>query len=532
MHANFQTECARVVNNCIAGCFPEEQESGKYPGLAVALLDEGRPIYESYFGKANLELDVDVTEISRFHVASLSKQFVGALVAMAEYRGLLGVNDYVSDLVPRYSAFGRRIKIIDLLLHRNGLPDIWSMMEWAGWRGTDLISENDIEKLVLELRSENISPTKFRYSNTGYYVLAQVLESVYGSSIADLAQHQIFEPLSMNETLFRQDIDQMVPGLCFGYSRSDCKIHQLYNRTPSLCVPGPTSLITTLEDYGKWESEIVNPSNIPSAVVKRLHSNLEEGALGNKNYSWGVAQIQNEWGCYIGHSGRDFGSTSIHLRNRISNTSCVVFANSDCYPVWDLAFELCSLVDKKISSNFPQPVDRTIQENSKSINVVNRTSIDGVYSSSEGAHILLTGDTANLVSSGYSTMSFESVDGREYIGAKNDLGLSFKEARGYTRFNLSSRFDDVEFRRIPINADGVQFESGVFYCRVLNTYCSVEWKDQVMTIEFPKHQLRASKVGVGKLYVFSDFWCTWQGNSLDAFELGDARTRKIQFNRL
>ncbi len=114
------------------------------PGCALAIVKDGKIIYERGYGMSNLEYNIAITPVSRFHVASISKQFTAAAIQKLALEGRLSLKDDIRKYLPEMPDFGHTITIANLIHHTSGLRDQWDLQRLAGWREDDVITENDI----------------------------------------------------------------------------------------------------------------------------------------------------------------------------------------------------------------------------------------------------------------------------------------------------------------------------------------------------------------------------------------------------
>ncbi|MFO0985337.1 MAG: serine hydrolase domain-containing protein, partial [Planctomycetota bacterium] len=176
------------------------------PGCAIAVVKDGQVVYEHGYGMANLDDGVPITADTVFHVASVSKQFTSFAVALLADQGKLSLDDDVRRYVPEVPDFGAKITLRHLMHHTSGLRDQWSLLMLAGWRLEDVITESDILDLISHQRELNFPPgERHLYCNTGYTLLAIVVQRVSGRSLRAFAEDEMFEPLGMTSTHFHDD---------------------------------------------------------------------------------------------------------------------------------------------------------------------------------------------------------------------------------------------------------------------------------------------------------------------------------------
>jgi len=173
------------------------------PGAAIAVVQNGRIQYKKGYGMANLEYDIPITPSTIFHIASVSKQFTAFSILLLEKEEKLSLDDDIRKFIPEVPDFGKKITLRNLANHTSGLRDQWELLIMAGWRIDDVITKEQILKLVSKQKELNFNPgEEYMYCNTGYTLLAEVVARVSGTSFPDFTEKNIFKPPNMTNTLF------------------------------------------------------------------------------------------------------------------------------------------------------------------------------------------------------------------------------------------------------------------------------------------------------------------------------------------
>ena len=181
------------------------------PGAAVAVTRDGEIIYKHGYGTANLEYDIPITPTTIFDIASVSKQFAAFAIATLSHEGKLSLDDDIRTYLPDVPDFGNTITIRHLLHHTSGLRDWVQSLVVAGDMMDDVISFNHILKMVRHQKALNYEPgTAYSYSNTGYNLLAEIVEIVTGNSFREWTDANIFKPLGMTNSHFHDDYEMIL----------------------------------------------------------------------------------------------------------------------------------------------------------------------------------------------------------------------------------------------------------------------------------------------------------------------------------
>ncbi len=202
----------------------ERMASKNIPGIAFLIAKDGKILDEGYYGKANVELDAEVTKNSVFAIASMSKTFTAAAILLMEEKGLLNLDDSVKKYIPEAPDTWEAITIKHLLMHSSGLVEDWELHDWNKSNEMFLETHTDEEFLKIHFDQElKFEPgTDNRYAS-GPFVLGIVIERISGKSYGEYLEEHIFDPLSLKET-FVDHPYKIIPHRVSGYFDYDPKI--------------------------------------------------------------------------------------------------------------------------------------------------------------------------------------------------------------------------------------------------------------------------------------------------------------------
>jgi CubicO group peptidase (beta-lactamase class C family) len=311
------------------------------PGCALAVVKDGAVIYKRGYGMANLEYDVPITPASIFHVASISKQFTAMAVTMLAQEGKLSLDDDVRKYLPEVPDFGKVITLRHLIHHTSGLRDQWNLLVLAGWRMEDVITEQDILELVKRQKELNFEPGKEHlYCNTGYTLLALVVQRVTGQTLREFTQARIFEPLGMKNTHFHDDHRMIVKNRAYSY---EPKRGGYENSPLQFANVGATSLFTTVEDLALWDRNFYDGRVGGSDVLAAM---LTKGKLNDgKEIDYASALVIGEYKGLrtVEHGGADAGYRADLLRFPDQHFSVIILANLATFDPGGLARRVADL---------------------------------------------------------------------------------------------------------------------------------------------------------------------------------------------
>ena len=190
--------------------------AGQVPGASVLVLEGGKAVFQRSYGLADLEAGVASSPTTNYRLASVTKQLTAASVLLLVEDGVLTLDDPVRRWLPSLPVAAEGITLRHLLSHTSGLVDYEDLLppDQAGQ-----VYDADVLRL-LEREDRLYFPagSDYRYSNSGYALLALVVERASGRRFSAFLQTRIFSPLGMTATLAREDEGPPVPDRAFGYS--------------------------------------------------------------------------------------------------------------------------------------------------------------------------------------------------------------------------------------------------------------------------------------------------------------------------
>ncbi|MGB7284965.1 MAG: serine hydrolase domain-containing protein [Candidatus Acidiferrum sp.] len=299
------------------------------PGCALGVYKDGQIVYKHGYGMANLNDDVPITPATVFHVASMSKQFTAASIVLLAQQGKLSLDDEVHKYIPELPDFGQPITIRNLIYHTSGLRDQWELLGLAGWRySQDLITNDDVMSVMTRQKDLNFKPgDKHVYCNTGYTLLGLIVKRVSGMSLREFTTKNIFEPLGMTHTHFRDDHEEIIKHDALGYEQAG-KDQPFRMNLTNFDTVGATSLHTTVEDLQLWDENFYHPRVGGEALVRQM---LERGRLNNGeqlDYAFGLVVGHYRGLPTVDHAGADAGYRSDMTRFPEQHFSVAVLCNS------------------------------------------------------------------------------------------------------------------------------------------------------------------------------------------------------------
>jgi hypothetical protein len=271
-----------------------------------------------------------------------------------ELDGKLSLDDDVRKYLTELPDYGYRITIRHLLQHTSGVRDQWQTLEIAGWRLDDVITQNQILRLLFRQKELNFEPgAEFRYSNGGYTLLAEIVARVSGKPLPEFAAERIFRPLGMSRTHFHIDHHQIVRDRAYSYAPANARYVALPLNYANV---GATSLFTTAADLTKWLDNFREPKVGGAAAVARLQ---EQAVLKNGEkvpYALGVSIDRYRGLKTVSHDGGDAGYRSSVVWFPEQQLGIAVLSNLASFDTSDISNRVAAVfLEKQMEAPPPKP---------------------------------------------------------------------------------------------------------------------------------------------------------------------------------
>jgi CubicO group peptidase (beta-lactamase class C family) len=313
-------------------------EASDAPGVAVSIMKDGEIVFSSGEGLANLEHNVPITPNTVFRVASVSKQFTAFSVLLLVSEGQLSLDDDIRTYFPELADTGEVITVRHLLDHLSGLREVGVLTAIAGWLEDDIRTRDQVMKLLLRQDDLNFKPGEhFSYSNSGYFLLAELVEKVSGQSFSEFTQTRIFDPLGMSQTRFHTDRNMLVSGKATSYNPTGEGYAPILLLSENV---GSAGLLTTTEDLLKWadnfQNQTVGDDSVFSMMAKRVSADDGVPAVFGRGQEQRTYNGLDTWS----HGGRNGGFRSFVLRAPQEDFALSIISNRSDFDTAKLAYAL------------------------------------------------------------------------------------------------------------------------------------------------------------------------------------------------
>lgn len=323
------------------------------PGAAVMVVKDDRVVFERGYGVTDLRTLHKIDEHTNFRLASLTKQFTAMAIMLLVRDGKLRYDESLTEIFPEFPAYGRSVLVRQLLNHTSGLVDYEDVMakEYGNTPEDQIPQIHDAGVLV---RMEKVNTTKFppgskwEYSNSGYCVLAMVVEKITGRPFGDFLQERIFKPLQMNQTLAYEKGKNEVPNRAYGHTVQGMSWRETDQSSTSATL-GDGGVYTSVADMARWD-EALQKHTLLSAEEMKLALVAVQPSAGPASENGHAVRYGFGWFVdpHNGHPRMWHYGETVGFRNSIQRfpadgLTVVVLCNRSDFNAPELALKIADL---------------------------------------------------------------------------------------------------------------------------------------------------------------------------------------------
>lgn len=296
---------------------------------------------------------------TNYRIGSVTKQFTAMGILVLINQGKLNYNTKLTEVIPEFPDYGKEITVRDLLLHRSGLQSYFKLYPKDEEKQ---IVDKDVLNLLKEQDSLLFpSNSKFQYSNSGYAVLALIIEQISGKTFKDFMDKEIFEKTGMtNSTVYLKGLK--IKNRASGYKFNDT-IFENKDQNAWSAVQGDGGIYSSVNDYLYWDRSLYDESLVTKDLRNDAFSSWNENGKTQEKghgFGWNI-EIKNDRK-YLLHGGSTTGFRSFVLRIPSEKISIAIYTNTEDYGSRELerkAFVLASLYS---DNELPIPIDIMIEK--------------------------------------------------------------------------------------------------------------------------------------------------------------------------
>ena len=457
------------------------------PGCALGIIKEGKLIYAKGYGLANMEYDIPISATSVFRIGSTSKQFTAACILLLAEKGQLSLNDNLKSLFPDFPEYAEKITIRHLLNHTSGIRDYLQISYLKGLGDDDYYTDDNVMKWLINQTDLNFAPgEEFLYSNSGYWLLGQIVKKVAGINMAEFAKKEIFEPLGMSNTHFHNDHTQIVKNRASGYVPSNNETYKISMTTLNMI--GDGGIFTTINDIKKWDDAYYK-SNVLSSKFWGMMT--QQGILNNGeviDYASGLMIGKYKGLKTVRHGGAFVGFRAELLRFPEQKLSIAIFANRGDANPSKMANQIADILlkDKLIEKGVDKDEKVVISVSEKEFKL---SQLVGDYEIQPGvvARLSIKNDSLNVLQtwnkSTYNILKLR--DNTFQISGNENISFSFSNLKDGSSQTLTVIQDGIETkaeRKKEVDLSGIDLKDylGSYYSKELDVSYDFEIENGIL----------------------------------------------------
>ena len=311
--------------------------TGEVPGASVLVLRDGEPLVRASYGLADMEAHVPATATTNYRLASISKQFTAASILLLAEDGRLELDDRVRKWLPSLPQAAERVTIRHLLTHMSGLIDYEDVIPETF---KPQLHDADVLRLLESQDRTYFAPgSSYRYSNSGYALLALIVERVSGKTYATFLRERIFQPLGMSSTVAFEEGISTVSNRAFGYTQEQGRWDRT-DQSQTSAVLGDGGIYSSIDDLAKWDAalydgRLLRPASLQAAFKPATRTDDPDVEYG---FGWRIT------GETLWHSGETMGFRNVIVRYPKRKVTVIVLTNRNEPEPYRLALEIAKKV--------------------------------------------------------------------------------------------------------------------------------------------------------------------------------------------
>jgi CubicO group peptidase (beta-lactamase class C family) len=517
------------------------------PGCALGIIQDGKFIYRRGYGMANLEYNLPISSQSVFRIGSTSKQFTAMCITLLEEEGKLSLDDDIRLHLPEMPDYLTPVTIRHLIHHTSGVRDYLTLAELAGEREDDYVVDGEVMALIARQKELNFPPGKeFLYSNSGYFLLSEIVKRITGNSMRDYAEEKIFKSLGMTHTHFHNDHREIVKNRASGYMPAGKGGFRISMTT--LDMIGDGGVFTTVDDLLLWDRNFYDNrlgKGDPSLITRMQ----EKGRLNSGrelSYARGLDVEKYRGLPLISHGGSFVGFRAEMIRFPEQRFSVIVLANLGSIDPSGLALRVADILLEDILAEKKSPAPKNESPAFVALAEEKLRRLAGTFVDKEKEHVVRINQTAKGITAVWAGNAIASlpVDENQFISQAppHRFSLQFSEKDGSLHLELAgARPVSEKFIRIPEykpSKEELAFYSGQYYSPELDVTYSLVLKEGKLCLQHQNPFMNSPKMGmepVDQAWFTLDWWnirFEIKEGKVSAFTISAGRVKNIRFNRV
>jgi CubicO group peptidase (beta-lactamase class C family) len=516
-----------------------------HPGGSVLVSKGGKTIFSKSYGLANIEYNIPNTNNTLFNIGSISKQFTAMGIVLLEERNKLSFDDDIRKHIPELPNFSETITIRHLLLHTSGLRDLHGLLGLAGWRSGDLETNDDVYRIIKNQKELNFSPgEEFLYCNTGYILLAKIIENISQLKFDHWMKQNIFQPLGMKNTYVETFIDNVISNNATSYY-----LRKEFKRAIEYWgYFGSGNMYSTTEDINIWLQNFSTPQNNWESAFNKLLLTTPLNNGFETNYGFGIRIEDYSGKKVIQHGGSVGGFRAIVRTFPEEKLNIVILSNYSRSSIESKTNKISDIILDKSKDIPTKKTTKVTQLPAKFIKLSNKKlkEFEGIYWSDEekiGRKIYVKNDTLRYSSSDNNEWPLVPTDKHTFIMIRSSVKpiIKFNSKMQQMTIKIENNLPGVfTFLQSNLDKNTNDFNMfvGNYYSPELKTMYSISIDDKFnIYLEHARHGI----IKLEQLYnnIFSGDWPIGtveikrnKEGKVMGLRMSNGRTRNVWFKKV
>jgi len=529
-----------IESNAIDSLFAEWNTT-QSPGCALGIMRNGQLIYSKGYGMANLEYTIPNSDSTVFRIGSTSKQFTAACIILLVEQGRLTLDETLQEIFPDFPDYAKKITIRHLLNHTSGIRDYLQLSFLKGLGDDDFYTDDDVMAWLVNQSDLNFEPgAEFLYSNSGYWLLGQIVLEVAGMNLAEFAARELFQPLGMEHTHFHNDHNRIVKYRASGYVPDPRDGYRISMTT--LDMIGDGGIFTTIKDLKKWDDAYYQSSVLSHSFWEMM---TQQGILNNGeqiDYASGLFIADYKGLKTIRHGGAFVGFRAEMLRFPEQHVTIAILANRGDARPSSLANQVADIILKDVF-----PAQEKIETDEGAVPArqpekLNLKQLAGNYELQAGMVLKVTLENDTLVvEQSWDKVVYQIVrtDGNTFVIPHND-GILFTFSKVEDGFSqqlevLQSGNKMHLYRKPTMDPSQVNLAdyAGDYYSQELDVTYHFRLEDDILVVQIDKKATAVCSIsGPDAISMYLGLARFRRGEGkITGFELDSGRVKNLKFVR-
>lgn len=511
------------------------------PGCVIGIVQNDSVIFSKGYGLANLEYAIPNTPENIYAIASIAKQFTAYSIILLAKAGKLTLEDDIHKYFPHFR-IKEKVTIRNLINHTSGIREVDHLLGMSGTRMQDVIYQGHVMKLLSMQEGLNFKPgDKYSYSNSGYHMLADIVQLVSGQSFRKFVDSAIFQPLGMTHSFVQDEYRDPIKNRSYGYEGVGG--NKFRRGISNYAYSGAGNTFSTIADLSKWAGNLFNPKVGDRKDIQLLTT---KGKLNNGkeiSYAAGLFSVDYKGWTQYTHGGGDPGIANFFSIIPDLKLGFILLSNTDEINPYETVMKITDLfiTEKKVN-----PLVITQKKDSADAVLANPKlfqKFTGTYKG-DGGIIAITLENKRLIGKIFNNRFLLIPEGIDTFSILNNPG--FKIA-----FNITQRDSSIDMQLpndqtvhlikelkfgTPTEKELQEFV-GDYYSPELDIFYHVKRNGQRLYLDFLKYDDRVlTKVGpdhftlsfwVDDLYFVRD-----SNKKINGFKVSSAGVKDLKFDKV